>query len=214
MTDFGRRAGEGDMLKSVYDDDDDGVIAIAQTEADMEKADYDPTLAAIAALLTDHDTQHEDGGTDEIDCTGLEGAGGAGVLGDGTAGRVLRFIRLQIDNGSNDATIKCHTGSMWNGDVIALQDNIAKSATTGHFKLDSTGGQLTLLNTGLTGSVLVGLAILYYNASAIPVIVSAIKLAIGLQINFIGLSDGVNTDLTVMVDTGLVIPHILYITDA
>ena len=74
MTDFGRRAGVGDMLKSVYDPDLDGVIAVAQTKADMEKADYDPALAAIAALQADHDTQHEDGGTDEIDLTGLSGA--------------------------------------------------------------------------------------------------------------------------------------------
>jgi len=32
---------EADMTKAVYDPDDDGVIAVAQTEADMRKADYD-----------------------------------------------------------------------------------------------------------------------------------------------------------------------------
>jgi hypothetical protein len=39
MTDFGRRPDE--MLKNVYDPDDDGVIAVAQTEADMKKEVYD-----------------------------------------------------------------------------------------------------------------------------------------------------------------------------
>lgn len=39
MTDFGRRL--SDMLKSDYDPDEDGVIAVAQTEADMTKAVYD-----------------------------------------------------------------------------------------------------------------------------------------------------------------------------
>ena len=74
MTDFGRRVlGLGDMLKSVYDPDLDEVIALAQTEADMTKAVYDPTLAALAALLAAHKTQHHNGGTDEIDCTGLAG---------------------------------------------------------------------------------------------------------------------------------------------
>ena len=47
MTDFGRRAGE--MLKSVYDSDDDGVIALAQTEADMKRSVYDSNLDGTVA---------------------------------------------------------------------------------------------------------------------------------------------------------------------
>ena len=38
------------MKKSVYDPDDDGVIAVAQTEADMKKADYDPNEDGKIAL--------------------------------------------------------------------------------------------------------------------------------------------------------------------
>lgn len=66
MTDFGRRTGQGDMLKSVYDPNDDGVVALAQTEADMTKAVYDPALAAMATLLAAHNTQHQYGGSDAI----------------------------------------------------------------------------------------------------------------------------------------------------
>ena len=73
MTDFGRRSGVGDMLKAVYDPNEDGVIAAAQTEADMTKAVYDPAFAAIQILLNNHKTQHQSGGTDEINVTGLTG---------------------------------------------------------------------------------------------------------------------------------------------
>lgn len=45
MTDFGRRA--GDMFRSVYDCDLDGVIAIGQTEADMKKSAYDANANSV-----------------------------------------------------------------------------------------------------------------------------------------------------------------------
>jgi len=95
MTDFGRRVGGGDMLKAMYDPNEDGVIvspqtqadmtksvydpnedaviAVAQTQADMTKAVYDPVLAALQALAAAHKTQHQNGGDDEIACTGLVG---------------------------------------------------------------------------------------------------------------------------------------------
>jgi len=38
------------MTKDVYDPDDDGVIAIGQTEADMKKANYDPNEDGKIAL--------------------------------------------------------------------------------------------------------------------------------------------------------------------
>lgn len=51
MTDFGRRAGTGDMLKSVYDTNDDGVV------------DQAPA----------HKATHQDAGSDEIILTDLTG---------------------------------------------------------------------------------------------------------------------------------------------
>ena len=64
---------EADMKRSVYDANLDGVIAIAQTEADMTKAVYDTVIDALIALAADHNAQHEDGGTDEISAAGLVG---------------------------------------------------------------------------------------------------------------------------------------------
>lgn len=48
MTDFGRRF--GDMFKSTYDSNEDGVIAVAQTEADMKLSTYDPNEDGVIAV--------------------------------------------------------------------------------------------------------------------------------------------------------------------
>jgi len=213
VTDFGRRMGAGDMLKSVYDPNADGVIAAAQTEADMTKAVYDTDDDAKVNEAEPHATSHQDGESDEVDVTGLVGTTPRAILGDATPGRVLRKSALTVENGTNASTIKCTLTSMWNGDVIAAQDNIGKDATTGHYHLAATGGAITILNSGLTGSALDGHVSLYYNASGTPLLVSAIKTAAGLVLNFIGHSDGSTQDLTVLVDTGIIIPHILYLTD-
>lgn len=73
MTDFGRRSGGGDMLKTVYDPNNDGVIATAQTEADMTKAVYDPTDDGVVDSVPAHKTSHQDAGSDEVAATGLVG---------------------------------------------------------------------------------------------------------------------------------------------
>lgn len=51
MTDFGRRTGIGDMLRTIYDPDHDGVVD----------------------AIPSHKTSHQDAGSDEIDCAGLAG---------------------------------------------------------------------------------------------------------------------------------------------
>ena len=213
MTDFGKKFGVGDMLKSVYDSDEDGVIAVAQTEADMTKAVYDTADDGFVDGLKDHAELHEDGGGEEIAVTGLVGATARAILGDGTAGRVMRGVSLVVDDGTDASTLKCTVGTLWNGDVIAEVDNIGKDATTGDFRLDSSGGLLTILNTGLTGKAVFGFAELYYNACGTPLLVSVIKVDAGLQVNFLGLSNGTAQDLTAVVSTGIIVPHILYITD-
>lgn len=73
MTDFGRRLGTGDMLKSVYDPDKDGVVALDQTEADMTKSTYDTDDDGKVDAVENHASTHQDGGADEISLTGLTG---------------------------------------------------------------------------------------------------------------------------------------------
>lgn len=61
------------MLKSVYDSDEDGVIAVPQTEADMTKAVYDTDNDGKVDAIDEHASTHQDGQTDEINVTGLTG---------------------------------------------------------------------------------------------------------------------------------------------
>lgn len=73
------------------------------------------------------------------------------LLGD-AAGRVLRAIRLQVEDGTNADTIKCITIDLWNGDAIGSTDNIGKGATVDEFTLDATGIELKIEAIGLTGN--------------------------------------------------------------
>ena len=214
MTDFGRRSAGGDMLKALYDPNEDGVIAVAQTEADMTKAVYDPVVAAIQALAAAHKTQHQNGGTDEISATGLTGVPVAPLLVDGVAGRVLRFAYFYIRNGTNINTIQCRLVSWWNGDNIDWTDNIAKSATTGHFTLASTGKLLTIENAGLSGAIVHTWGILVRNETGTAVKIAVCPAAADIQM-YASLSDtGVQQDLTALVETDDLLIYLGYITDA
>jgi len=73
VTDFGRRIGVGDMLKSAYDPNEDGIIAVGQTEADMKKSVYDTDDDGKVNDVEAHASSHQDAGTDEIDATALVG---------------------------------------------------------------------------------------------------------------------------------------------
>lgn len=237
MTDFGKRIGAHKTTHQDGGTDEIDVTGLGGKLADDQPIEAHAlgsakhtaaTLAELNAKVSDatldkdtdtrtptaHKASHQNGGTDEINVTGLVGATARAILGDATAGRVLRKASLTISNGSTASTLKCTMTAMWNGDAIAEQDNIGKDATTGHFHLTAAGTALTILNAGLTGSALDGHTSLYFNASGTALLVSAIKTDAGLVLNFIGVSDGVGLDLTVLVDTGIIIPHILYITDA
>lgn len=50
--------------------------------------------------------------------------------------------------------IKCTLTNIFNGDTIAVTDNIAKNATTGHYTLSADGTYFSIENAGLSGSVL------------------------------------------------------------
>jgi len=211
---MGRRSGVGDMLQSVYDPNEDGVIAVAQTQADMTKAVYDPVVAAIQALAAAHKTQHQNGGTDEISATGLTGVPVAPLLCDGVAGRVLRHCYFYIRNGTNVDTLQCRLVSWWNGDLINWTDNIAKNATTGHFTLSSTGKLLVIENAGLSGVVLDCWGILVRNETQTAVKIAVCVDAGDIQMYASTNDFGVQQDLTVLVELDDLLVYIHYITDA
>ncbi len=136
------------------------------------------------------------------------------ILGDGTKGRQLRGINCTIDNGANAATLKCTVYSRWNGDTIAETDNIAKDATTGDFSLTATGKFLNIEASGLTGNVIWALGSLQSNASGTVLTALAFATTNDIQIRVYNASTAAQQDLTTLVDTGIIIIEILYITDA
>ena len=82
MTDFGRRSGVGDMLKSVYDANDDGVVDEVPAHK-ISHQDAGSDEVSLAGLAIDaHAPSHEDDGVDEVDATGLAGSGGFADRGD------------------------------------------------------------------------------------------------------------------------------------
>jgi len=136
------------------------------------------------------------------------------ISGDGTAGRILRGIYLAMEDGTNANTLKCSVTSFWNGDNIAVTDNIAKDTTTGHFRLDSTGKFFYIKNTGLSGNCVYAIGVLARNqtgtAATCDVYPSANDIVVRLRNN----TTDAALDFTILVDSGFIRIYIFYITDA
>jgi hypothetical protein len=191
MTDFGKRT--GDMCKSTYDTNNSGVVDAAE---------------AIPA----HKASHESEGSDPIDVTGLVGATPLAILGDATAGRVLRAIFVNIRDGTNANTLKVDTTNKFNGDIIAQTDNIAKGSTVGHFSLSSNGKELRIENSGLSGNVYCPMASMNANFTGIPLDVQAKAIGYGIRMKFMHSDTGASQDITVLVDSDNIYPEVLYLT--
>jgi len=179
----------------------------------MLKSVYDPLLAIMAATLADHSAEHESGGDDEIDCSGLDGVPVAPVLVDAVAGRTLRQLHLNVNNGTNANTLKCNTVSRFNHTPISEVDNIAKDATTGGFKLNATGTYFYITAAILEGNVLMAMAF-RYSALSLNTAVYPKCAAISNEIR-IGIIDPATDDLqdwTAFIDPGQYQLTILYLT--
>ncbi len=140
------------------------------------------------------------------------------IAGDGTAGRILRRVYINIVDGTNVNTLKCNVGSRWNGDTIGVTDNIIKNATTGDFTLNAAGTLLTIEATGLTGNVLMAIGSMSYNVSTSSLFIGCRNSLNDIVVEFMLNADGVAQDITALVDaagaTGQMIIEILYVTNA
>lgn len=136
------------------------------------------------------------------------------ISGDGTAGRVLRNIQLQID-GTNTDTTKCTVTSLWNGDTIAATDHIAKGETTGNFKLDAGGNTLTIQATGFTGNVVAVLSSsVHCNRTGNEIVALWARPSNnGIEVILISDSSATELDLT-SITSGYIQVRMTYITDA
>lgn len=212
MTDFGRKAGLGDMLKSTYDPNADGVIALPQTEADMKKSVYDTNDDGVVDSVPTHKTSHQDGGTDEMAVTGLVGATPTAIIGSATPGLVYRKSRFKLENGTDADTLKLEFANIWNGDTIAWTDNVAKGATTGHYILNGAGTLLHVKHAGLSDVVMFASASIIYNSTNVNVNAYVLEDNDNIYIRFPKAADGTYQDLTALVDTGVIHLTIKYLT--
>jgi len=202
------------MLKSVYDPNEDGVIAVAQTEADMKASVYQPQLAAVQALLAAHKTQHQNGGTDEINATGLTGVPVAPLLVDGVAGRVLRLIYFYLTDGTNVDTIKCNAFDVWNGDAIAAVDNIGRGATVGVFTLEADGQKLIIDSDAFSGNIKFSMVqIVRGDPTTYPTVYPE-KYGNDLRLHFYEHGTATSIDIVAAIGLGQIRMLIAYITDA
>lgn len=192
MTDFGRRAGTGDMLKSVYDSNDDGVVD------------------AVPA----HKATHQLTGSDALNVSGLTGTTPRALLADATPGRVVRTFEVWIMDGSNADTINVQTLETWNGDTIAAQDNLAKGGDETNFALDAGGLTLTIKAVGLTGNAITCISCVI-TGSTTGAVYNVICLALegSLIVLLSDATDGTQLDLAAGVDLGVLTIAISYLTD-
>ena len=135
------------------------------------------------------------------------------LTGDGTAGRLLRVSRLTIEDATQATKVKCTMASIYNGDTIAAEDNIAKSGGT-LYELDATGSKVHLPATGITGNAShVLMANCVDNGSGNIFYIDPTIVSNGITLEF-QLNDSTAYDLTSAVDTGTIVVDIIYLTIA
>jgi hypothetical protein len=133
------------------------------------------------------------------------------LVGDATAGRVLRIVLLTIEDGTNANTIKCTLDTVWNGDIITITDNIAKDATTGDWSLSATGETLTIEASGLSGNCIGAIGVLKHCGTG-NYLGDADPTANDINVSVRNLDTA--QDLTALVQDGEIWINIFYITDA
>lgn len=204
---------DADMLKSVYDPNDDGVIAVAQTEADMTKVVYDVVLANIVSAHENHSDRHEDGGWDEISVLGLVGTTPTAILGKAAVGRRIRYSRVLVQDGTTANSLKLRFIAQFNGDTIAVTDNVIKGATTGNFKYSGSGWTFTILNAGLTGSVEQARGRIYLNSTGTSYHTLVEQTAEGIAFTLMTRTGGSELSWDNPVNLGEFRIDVIYITD-
>jgi len=135
------------------------------------------------------------------------------VLGDGTAGRVLRQIYVLFEDGTNASTIKCSIVSEWNGDADGPTDNCAKGASTGNFTWNAGGTEVTIDATAFSGDVIMAHGQLAITGAGV-FSTAYVRASGGDLLIKLYDSSAAGQDVSSLVDTGNLYISILYLTDA
>jgi len=135
------------------------------------------------------------------------------LLGDGTNGRILRQIQMDIADGTNAATLTCNTIDQWNGNANNYTNNIAKGATTGIWTLSADGSTLTLESGGLSGNCIAVIAAnIWKNESTANIVFLYMAYFNGIFLQFFNATTGAVVDLTTLVNTGSIKLVVTYLT--
>lgn len=120
----------------------------------------------------------------------------AQVIGDGTAGRILKSMKLEISDGTNANTVKVTpTPSLgvFNSDDPGTTDNVAKNATTGNYTLASDGASLIITQAGLSGPCIGILSCqTVYNTTALTFLINPIISSGGIYLPFMNADTAVD----------------------
>lgn len=136
------------------------------------------------------------------------------ILSDGTGGRVLRAVKLQITY--EDATKSSYElVSMWNGDAEA-DTPLAKSGTSGNYSLSASGAILTVAAAAFSGNLVFATGIVAQNHTGDAVMADVYAQGNDLLVNLTqNVSGGGAWDATTLIASGeLLNINILYITSA
>ena len=136
----------------------------------------------------------------------------ADIAGDATAGRVMRFGYIVIDNGTNVNTIKCTFYNRWNADDIPTQDNISPASTSGGFSLGSMGYELRVEADSLSGNVVAAMGKIDENSTGTAYTVQLKANLNDIRIYVLNLNASLQ-DLTSLVDSGSLRIAMIYVTD-
>lgn len=126
--------------------------------------------------------------------------------GTPTENTILRTTKISIEDGTTASTLKVTASSVWQGDTSSVQDNLAKSGSSGdgHWSLDANGQFLSFLNTAISGDCVAVVSVhLAYNNTTVPVMVDAYKYASGIYIVVRDSATGATKDLTALVGSGV-----------
>lgn len=129
--DFSVAAGSGDMTKVVYDPDDDGVIALAQLDADV--VDTSDARLSDARTPTAHAGTHVTGGGDTI----------ANAIAAGNSGLMSGADKTKLDGIAAGAEVNVNAD--WNavaGDAQILNKPSIPTQYTDELAQDAVGGIL------------------------------------------------------------------------
>lgn len=135
------------------------------------------------------------------------------LAGDGTS-RAFRVISVAIKDATQASKIKPSATSVFNGDAVTEEDNLAKGGDSGYFNLNAAGSGLHIESGAITGDAThVLMCQIYSNASGNLFYVQGTIVSNGITLTFTH-NDGTAYDLTAAVDIGEIYLNVIYLTNA